>query len=132
MHLKIHVFDAGSHPAANPALLAYKMRGLAPLHAPGSTNRFSDKDLRRLLLPDQGAIFVADDTDTNLIVGASVFKQEGRRARLLSTAVADGLDFRIVVPDLTREFCGYFARRQVAVNLSTPRRGDIRQLEFEF
>lgn len=132
MHLKIQIYDAGSRPAANPAILAYKMRGLAPLHAPGSMHRLSDKELRRFLLPNKGALFVANDTDTNLIVGAAVFGQiEPRRAHLVVTAIADGVDQRIVVPNLTREFCGYFARKQVALSLVTPRRDDIRQLELD-
>lgn len=131
MHLKIQIYDAGSRPAPQPAILAYKMQRLVPIHAPGSPHRFSCKQLSGYLKPGRGALFLANHDD--IIVGASVFGQfEPQRAHLVATAVADGVDERIIVPDLTRAVCDYYARRSIALSLVTPRRGDIRQLEFEF
>lgn len=132
MHLKIQIFYAGSDPAPQPGILAHKMRELVPIHAPGSPVRFSCGDVSRLLSQNRGAIFAAEDVHHHFI-GASVIGHEGpKRARLICTSLADGIDYRLVIPDLTRVICTHYAGRKVALSLATPRRGDIRQLEFNF
>lgn len=130
MHLKIQIFYAGSNPAPQPGILAHKMRELVPLHAPGSPHRFSCGDISRLLSAHRATIFAAENEHRHF-VGATIIGHDGpKKAHLISTALADGVDTKLVVPPLTLAVCNYFAQRRVALKLVTPRRGDIRQLEL--